>query len=220
MTLKDLLAGWKKLARPTRRSVIVLAVAVVGGGVVIAGGQYALSELEIQERRLRSQLATVQAETARLREDIAFVTDNTARYEAALARGLFADRNRLGARRAIEALLRQHRLKGDIAIRPEVGRPASDVRMAQHYRVIETPIDLRTAAILDSDLTAFMRDMPTALPGFLVLEKARLERVPLVTPEHLRDIRNGLPVELVEGDFTYGWRSVEPMGGAGQETPR
>ncbi|GAA0602850.1 hypothetical protein [Caenispirillum bisanense] len=220
MTRKELKARWMRLARPTRLSLIALAAAAVGGVVLVGGGQYALSELEMVEQRLRGQLGGVQAETAQLRDDIAFVTDNTERYEAFLARGMFADRNRLAARRAVEMLVRNNRLQADIAVRPEGRRVPADPVLAENFRIIDTPIDVRAGAILDSDLAAFMRDMPTALPGFLVLQRARLERVPAVTAEHLRDLRNGLPVELVQGQLIYGWRSAEAVRGQSEETPQ
>lgn len=210
--LKKALSSYRALPRRTRLSILALAGAALHGALVIGGGQYALSELQTVETRLRGQLGGIQAETARLREDVAFVTDNAGRYEDILARGMFADRNRLAARRAVENLVRSNRLQAEIALRPEARRQPIDPGLSNRFFVLDTPIDVQVGGILDSDLYTFMRDVTTALPGFLVLRKARLERVPEVTAENLVSLSNGLPVALVKGQFLYGWRSAATAG--------
>lgn len=204
---KKIAAAYGGLRRSSRIALMVMAGVLVYGAVAIGAGQYVLEDATMQLRRLRGQVQATLAEVERLRADVAFVKENTPRYEAVLARGMFADRNRLAARRAIEGAVLGNRLEGSISLQPETRRQPDNGEIGQ-FRVVETPVTVTASGALDADLFRFARDVTTALPGFLVLHGVRFTRVPEVTADHLTALRNGLPAPLVTGSFRYAWRAA------------
>lgn len=206
--MKQSLDRFRALEKRARVSIIVILLAIVLGGGLIGGGQYLLGEWQKDLFALRSALGAVQAETTRLREDITFVTENTGAYESVLADGMFTERDRLAARRALEAEVRATRVQGDIVMQPEVQREPADRALANDFTVYETPVQFTAEAMLDADVYAMARELVTALPGFLVLQSVQLQRVPEITAEDLETLRNGQAVPLVTGQFVYAWRTA------------
>ncbi|EKV32253.1 hypothetical protein C882_3317 [Caenispirillum salinarum AK4] len=208
MTTADIARAFARLSRRTRVSVIVMGVTLALGGVLFLGGEHLVETWGQDAQRLQQEVTRVEGEAMRLRRDIEFVQQNTGRYEQVLARGLFGERNRLLARRALERQLASHRLQGDITLHPRSQGPSHRIAGTE-YRMLTAPVVMAADGMLDADLFDLMGDIGGSLPGYLVLESAVLTRED-VTPEKLQTLRSGLPVPLVRGRLTYHWLSAAP----------
>lgn len=214
MTTNKMLRAFKLLKRGTRRSIVAAGLALVLGGGLIIGGEVLLDEWRLETDGLNAEIRIVEADIRSLRDDIQYVVDNTAAYEAALARGMFADRNRLAAQDAVKRLLLGNRLEGSISFRPQERRGAATVG-GQPYDILHEPVEVLASGVLDADLLRVARDVAGVVPGFLVLEGAHLERRPL-TRDALVRLSSGLPEPLVNGRIQFQWRSATPAGDGGQ----
>lgn len=211
MSSPDIAQIYRSLQRRTKVSLAVMGVTALVGGLIVAAGEYMRDHWGADAQRLQQDLARVEGTAVRLREDIAFVTDNTERYEQTLARGLFGERNRLLARRALERQLVAHRLQGNITLQPRAEIDTHRVG-GDDYAVLSTPVLIAAEGMLDSDLFTLFRDLGTAVPGYMVFQEAVLGRAETVSEENLETLRNGLPVPLVTGRMTYQWMSAGPAG--------
>lgn len=208
MSSNKILVAFKGLKRATRLSILVGGGALLLGGGLVVGGDLLLDDWRLEAGRLNDEIRSVEAEIRTLRDDIQYVADNTAAYEAALARGMFTDRNRLAAQDAVKMLLLGNRLEGSISFQPQVRQGPVTVG-GQPYDVLREPLEVLATGVLDSDMLQFTHDVADAVPGFLVFQEARLERRPL-TPEGLTRLSNGIPERLVSGRLLFQWRSATP----------
>ncbi|SOE00022.1 hypothetical protein [Caenispirillum bisanense] len=214
MSTNKTLLAFKRLKRATRLSILIGGVVLLFGGALIVGGEMLLDEWRLRADRLNAEIRSVDAEIRTLRDDIQYVADNTTAYEAALARGMFAERNRLAAQDSVKTLLLGNRLEGSISFQPQVRQGPVTVG-GQPYDVLREPVEVLATGVLDADMLQFARDVAGVVPGFLVFQDARLERRAL-TPEGLTRLSNGIPEPLVGARLLFQWRSAAPSAAGGQ----
>lgn len=190
---------------------MVIGAALLVGAFLVAVGEYVRATWSAEAQDLRRELNNVQGMTRSLRADIDFVAQNTDRYQQTLARGLFGDRDRLLARRALEHRVSANRLQGSITLQPRVTGEAHRVGRDQ-YTILRAPVLIAAEGMLDADLFALLDDLDRAVPGYLIFSDGVLSRVGAVTDEELTMLRNGLPVPLVTGRLTFQWLSAGPVG--------
>jgi len=198
---------------PTALSPQLLWALAAFAAIAAGCGFYLLPELANLERQIASENDAILALKIKRNGLQARIEENL-KLRAAFSElergGFFAEPKRLPVIRRLEALRDQHRITG-LEYRIQ---PATTTDLAppgeQGMVLLTSQIVLNIRGYLDRDLIDFSDAVRRELPGHVVIESLKLDK--LVSPGGNSQglIRAASGADLVSGEFTLSWRVVRP----------
>ncbi|MDX2223252.1 MAG: hypothetical protein SFV21_10910 [Rhodospirillaceae bacterium] len=199
---------------------VAIATAVIVGFLVVFVALYftlgsARDDAVVDNQRLKSQLASTEANLRQAVIDVAFAVENNDRYVALMA----GDKMIPHARRAAVVQLQQHARVAGLTTLNYNFRAASALSpttvanqpQARGYRVNVEDVELTLGAPLDGMIYRFVDAITQDFPGTIVLHTVELERAPVVTEDSLNQVARGRESNLVKGKAVISWRTAQEV---------
>ena len=197
----------------TKRLVIIVILILVASLLGALNYLYALpqqTQLEQQERTLRSQLSSKRQETQNLANDFAQIQEQSVRFSNLEEAGFFNEQSRIVASNRIEKVQSFTRiLAARYNIQPATVIRNNDLEAANHA-VLDSLITVELDAIDDLDIYNFFYWFERALPGQVSITNLEIKKDKEITESRLRSIGSGQPVVMVTGQADFHWRTMVP----------
>lgn len=193
---------------------IVLVNALLGGlvyGVVIPREERAHGELS----SLEGQISSRRQEIEGIRGEIERFSSQKDQFNELHKMGFFSSQNRILARAKFDELRELSKiLAAKYKIDQATYETNEQISKAGHV-ILKSSVTVGIEAIDDVDIYRFLYLLDTAFPGHAAVESLKITKKLDVTQALLRQIGNGVPATLVDGELTFVWRTVLPEDQAG-----
>jgi len=171
-------------------------------------------EMVMAHADLEGTIGILQDEIAQARDDLEIVARQEPVYRRLRRTGWFDRQDRLAAAGRLEELGLRHGLERfDYRFLPE-RRPTSGNGMSgngadRSVGIVETEIALAIEAVTDGDVRGLLRDVRTALPGTVAVDRLEIARKKPLEVGDLLALEAGSTVGLVEARATLVWRTLD-----------
>lgn len=164
---------------------------------------------------LEGQISSRRQEIEGIRGEIDRFASQKDQFDELHKMGFFSSQNRILARAKFDELRELSKiLTAKYKIDKASYETNDQISKAGHV-ILKSSVTVGIEAIDDVDIYRFLYLLDTAFPGHAAVESLKINKNQDVTQALLRQIGNGIPSALVNGELTFVWRTVLPEDQAG-----
>lgn len=197
----------------TKRSLILISLALLNAAVGGLGYYYIMPEEENSTKRLRTirgEVSTVRADLEKIRIEFEQLGVQQSDFNTLKEQGFFKPQNRNEARALFQVIQAESGvISAVVSIKPGTIEENEEAQKAKH-KILSSRIEIDIKAFDDTNVYKYILLAQKNFLGDLSVDSVDIQRTGEVTPEVLRAILTGSNPDMITAKVVMIWRTMIP----------